>query len=141
MESLVVVVTVKQKRVRKSSEEQFPLIRCFSTIPTTTLMRITIRAISQDYFHYFHLVLNGCQAKCLEPQCVNSSRNHNDSGRPFYSTSPTMPPMGNVLDILGNGWQRGQLKCSSPEKETARCPTVYPEQRRSLQKHAVGFNF
>ncbi|GIY16653.1 hypothetical protein CEXT_202321 [Caerostris extrusa] len=81
------------------------------------MMLITIRAISHDYVHYFHLVLNVCRAKCLEPQCVNSSRNHKDSGRPFYFTSPAMPPMADVLGILGNGWQRGQLKCPSPEKK------------------------
>ncbi|GIY56213.1 hypothetical protein CDAR_288071 [Caerostris darwini] len=85
-----------------------------------------IRATSTDYVHYFHLVLNVCRAKCLEPQCVNSSRNHNDSGRPFYFTSPAMPPKGDVLDILGNGWQRGQLKCRAPKKKQSAAPRCLP---------------
>ncbi|GIY16657.1 hypothetical protein CEXT_202341 [Caerostris extrusa] len=88
------------------------------------MMLITIRTISHDYIHYFHLVLNACREKCLEPHCVNSSRNHNDSGRPFYVTSPAMPPMGDVLDILGNVWQRGQLKC--PKKKQSAAPRCLP---------------
>ncbi|GIY16658.1 hypothetical protein CEXT_202351 [Caerostris extrusa] len=70
--------------------------------------------------------LNVCRAKCLEPQCVNSSRNHNDSGRPFYFTSPAMPPMGDVLDILGNGWQRGQLKFRVPKNKQPVAPRCLP---------------
>ncbi|GIY16655.1 hypothetical protein CEXT_202331 [Caerostris extrusa] len=103
------------------------------------MMLITIRAISYDYVHYFHLVLNVCRAKCLEPQCVNSFRNHNDSGRPFYFTSPAMPTMGDVLDILGDGWQRGQLKC--PKSKQSAAPRLFHGQRRSLREHAVRFNF
>ncbi|GIY89707.1 hypothetical protein CDAR_600991 [Caerostris darwini] len=103
------------------------------------MMLIVIRAISHDCVHYFHLVLNVCRAKCLEPQCMNSSRNHNNFGRPFYFTSPAMPPVGDVLDILGNGWQPGQLKC--PKKKQSAAPRCIPGSAGPCGEHVVRFNF